>query len=189
MSPQQSDSGRTILAVVGAALVAFGVWALADRTGLIPQWFLRNWADLRGGLGLILLGAVVIWFARGGFKPPAAGKRLYRSRDDKWVAGVLGGLGTYFGIEPIALRLVFIALMALGSGWPIGIYIVMAIIVPVEPVGMAGAVGAATPFVAAPSAPAPPAPAEPPVAPMPPAPAEPPVAPMPAPPVPPEDTP
>lgn len=35
--------------------------------------------------------------------------RLHRSRDDRWVAGVIGGIAAYTGIRPFPLRLVTIA--------------------------------------------------------------------------------
>lgn len=35
-------------------------------------------------------------------------KRFYRSREDRWIAGVCGGLGEYFNIDPILVRLAFI---------------------------------------------------------------------------------
>src|SRR3972149_3655691 len=38
-------------------------------------------------------------------------KRLYRSREDRWIAGVGGGLARYFGMDPTPLRLGFILLL------------------------------------------------------------------------------
>jgi phage shock protein C len=37
-------------------------------------------------------------------------KKLYRSEDNKIVAGVLGGIGEYFDIDPIVIRVFFIFL-------------------------------------------------------------------------------
>jgi phage shock protein C len=57
-------------------------------------------------------------------------KRLYRSKDDRMVAGVCGGIAEYFGIDPTLVRLLFV-FGALGtvSGlfWA---YLIMAIVVP-----------------------------------------------------------
>lgn len=61
-------------------------------------------------------------------------KRLYRSRKERMVAGVCGGLAEYFDIDPTIVRLVFV-LLALAGGPGLVIYIVMAIVVPEEPVG------------------------------------------------------
>ncbi|PKQ38493.1 MAG: hypothetical protein CVT59_02325 [Actinobacteria bacterium HGW-Actinobacteria-1] len=65
---------------------------------------------------------------------PAKGTRLYRSRDDKWVSGVLGGLARYLGIDAVLLRIAFLALVFLGNfGSGIVAYIILAIVIPEEP--------------------------------------------------------
>lgn len=59
-------------------------------------------------------------------------KRLYRSRQDKVVSGVCGGLANYFNIDPVIIRLAWTMFAVFGVG--IITYIVAMIIVPVEPV-------------------------------------------------------
>ena len=58
-------------------------------------------------------------------------KRLYRSRKDRKIWGVCGGLAEYFNIDPTIIRIVAVASLFCGSlgFW---IYIIMAIVVPVE---------------------------------------------------------
>jgi len=58
-------------------------------------------------------------------------KRLTRSTSDKMIAGVCGGLATYFNVDPSLVRVGF-ALMTLASGGFPGIvaYVVMMIVVP-----------------------------------------------------------
>lgn len=58
-------------------------------------------------------------------------KRLYRSRTDRMVAGVCGGLAQYFNIDVTLVRLVFLLLLVFGGGGFL-IYIVLAIVVPEE---------------------------------------------------------
>ena len=59
--------------------------------------------------------------------------RLYRSRDRRMIAGVCGGLGKYFNLDPIIVR-VFWVIFALASlGIALIVYIIMAIVVPEEP--------------------------------------------------------
>lgn len=58
-------------------------------------------------------------------------KRLYRSRKDRMVWGVCGGLAEYFNIDPVIVRLVFV-LLIFADGLGILAYIVMAIIFPSE---------------------------------------------------------
>jgi phage shock protein PspC (stress-responsive transcriptional regulator) len=64
-------------------------------------------------------------------------KKLYRSRTDKMVAGVCGGLGKYLGIDPTLIRLAFALLVLFGIGSGLLIYLVMMIVMPLEPEALA----------------------------------------------------
>jgi len=55
--------------------------------------------------------------------------RLRRSVDDKVVAGVCGGLGTYFGVDPLFFRLAFVVL-AIGGGSGVLIYLIAWLVIP-----------------------------------------------------------
>ena len=55
--------------------------------------------------------------------------RLRRSTDDKVIAGVCGGLGVYFGVDPLFFRLAFVVL-AIGGGSGVLLYIVAWLIMP-----------------------------------------------------------
>jgi phage shock protein PspC (stress-responsive transcriptional regulator) len=57
-------------------------------------------------------------------------RRLYRSRTDRMLFGVCGGLGKYLGIDPTIIRVIFVLLAFTGFG--ILAYILLAIIAPVE---------------------------------------------------------
>lgn len=59
---------------------------------------------------------------------------LYRSRSSRLIAGVAGGLGEYFGVDPIWIRVGFV-LLAAGGGSGLLIYVLMWILVPERPVG------------------------------------------------------
>ena len=61
------------------------------------------------------------------------GKKLYRSSTDKMLAGVCGGLGQYFGIDPTVVRLIFALLVVFGVGSGVILYIILALIMPLEP--------------------------------------------------------
>ena len=58
-------------------------------------------------------------------------KRLYKSKTNRVIAGVCGGLGDYFNIDPTLVRLLLVLLGCTGSG--IIAYLVAAIIMPEEP--------------------------------------------------------
>lgn len=42
-------------------------------------------------------------------------KRVYRNSYDKVIAGVAGGLANYFNVDPIIIRLLFVALAFAGA--------------------------------------------------------------------------
>ena len=59
------------------------------------------------------------------------GKRLYRSKKDRMICGVCGGIANYFNIDPTLVRLAGV-LIAMGAGSGILAYIIAAIIIPDE---------------------------------------------------------
>ena len=62
-------------------------------------------------------------------------KRLYRSRSDRKIAGVCGGMAQYFGIDPVIPRIVWVALI-LGAGIGLLAYLICWIVIPNEPAGV-----------------------------------------------------
>ena len=59
-------------------------------------------------------------------------KRLYRSRSDRMILGVCGGLGTYFGVDPTLVRVIAAVSLLLGLTG-ILVYLILAVVIPVEP--------------------------------------------------------
>lgn len=58
-------------------------------------------------------------------------KRLYRSRKNRVIAGVCGGIAEYLNVDPVLVRIVAIVLLFLGGGSIIA-YIIGVIIIPDE---------------------------------------------------------
>ena len=58
--------------------------------------------------------------------------RLYRSRRDRMLAGVAGGLAETWGADPSLVRIIWALLVILTGGAALLVYIVMAIVVPEE---------------------------------------------------------
>jgi phage shock protein C len=59
--------------------------------------------------------------------------KLYRSRENRMLGGVCGGLGEYFDIDPTLVRVIFIFGAFLGfPGALVLIYLVMLVLVPQE---------------------------------------------------------
>ncbi len=59
-------------------------------------------------------------------------KRLFKSKSDKKLCGVCGGVANYFNIDPTVVRLAWVAFTLLG-GSGILAYIIAAIVIPEEP--------------------------------------------------------
>ena len=59
-------------------------------------------------------------------------KKLYRSKKNRKIAGICGGIAEYFDIDPIIIRLITLILV-LSAGGGLIAYIVAWIIVPEEP--------------------------------------------------------
>lgn len=59
-------------------------------------------------------------------------RKLYRSRKERMIAGVCGGLGDYFDIDPTLVRLLFVVATLFGG--PMGplAYLIFMIVVPNE---------------------------------------------------------
>lgn len=61
-------------------------------------------------------------------------KQVYKSEDNKILAGVFGGLGEYMDVDPTILRLIFLLIVVFTGFFPgVILYIVAALIVPQKP--------------------------------------------------------
>lgn len=64
-------------------------------------------------------------------------KKLYRSSKNKIIAGVLGGVGEYFALDPVFVRLVFVigVILALPASlfMAVAVYAVALLIIPQRP--------------------------------------------------------
>jgi phage shock protein C len=69
--------------------------------------------------------------------PNTPQKRLYRSRDQRMLAGVCGGIADYLGMDPTIVRLVTVLLGIVSFGTALIGYIIAAIIIPEAPAGTA----------------------------------------------------
>jgi phage shock protein C len=65
--------------------------------------------------------------------------RLYRSVDDRVIAGVCGGLAARLALDPSLVRVLWVVVALVTAVFPmLVLYVVMAVIVPEEPGGFAG---------------------------------------------------
>ena len=68
---------------------------------------------------------------------PAPPRRLYRSRTNRMLGGVAGGLAEYLQVDSALVRLAFALLVLAGGAGFLG-YIIAWIVIPEEPAGEAG---------------------------------------------------
>ncbi len=59
-------------------------------------------------------------------------KRLYRSRRNRLLAGVCGGLGEYFNTDPTIIRIMWV-IISLAYGFGIAAYIIAWLLIPNSP--------------------------------------------------------
>ena len=60
-------------------------------------------------------------------------KKLYRSKKDRVVLGVCGGIGEYLDIDPSIIRILFILVFFFSSGLPLLAYILFGLVIPEAP--------------------------------------------------------
>ncbi|MDA3891608.1 MAG: PspC domain-containing protein [Salinivirgaceae bacterium] len=64
------------------------------------------------------------------YDEPLNRKRFYRDLDSNVIGGVCSGLGAYFGIDPVILRVLFVILSFAMAGFPVAVYLVLWIVTP-----------------------------------------------------------
>ena len=60
-------------------------------------------------------------------------KRLYRSRTDRMIGGVAGGMANYFDVDPTIVRLGWVAALLLFHVITVVAYVAACLIVPTQP--------------------------------------------------------
>lgn len=139
----------------GILLVGVGLMWLVSNLGLSlwNHWWGLSW-DVVLPVLLILAGVAFLFGGRNyvssptvqagsaetrqegeSVKPEAAAvpiRRLYRSRQDRKIFGVCGGLGEYFSVDTTIVRLLVVVSAFVSFGMTLLMYILMAIIVPKE---------------------------------------------------------
>lgn len=60
-------------------------------------------------------------------------KKLYRSTDNRMVAGIAAGMADYFNLDPTVLRVGWIILTIITGGMAILAYLILIFVIPNEP--------------------------------------------------------
>ena len=139
----------------GILLVALGIFWLAGNLGFSfwRHWWGFSW-DLLLPILLVLAGVAFLFGGRNYISnvpasqpastdpagpaypeatPNASGRKLYRSRTERKLFGVCGGLAMHFNIDPSIIRILFVLGVFASFGVALFVYFLMAIIVPDEP--------------------------------------------------------
>jgi len=61
------------------------------------------------------------------------GKKLYRSRGNRMIAGICGGLGEYLDADPTVIRIVFVILALFGLFPGVLLYLALWLVIPDAP--------------------------------------------------------
>lgn len=61
-------------------------------------------------------------------------RRLYKSKENKIIAGIIGGIGEYFNVDPVILRVIWTVIVAFTGFVPgIIVYLIAVFVVPDKP--------------------------------------------------------
>jgi phage shock protein PspC (stress-responsive transcriptional regulator) len=121
----------------GSLLIIVGVFLILRQTGLFYAfnfWHIpwqSVWAILLIGIGILLL--LNRQKATKGEQAEGNEKKLYRSRSQKMIAGVCGGLAEYFEIDVSVVRILWVIGTLLSAGVGILIYVAMFFLFPESP--------------------------------------------------------
>lgn len=136
MSSRNRQNEWSVL--VGIGLLALGVVLLFNRV-LGPLWYpfsqLMQWVGRIGWpLVLIAIGVLIISRARRGGAWDTGGRRLYRSRGNRMVGGVLAGFAEAFNADVTMVRIVYVLFTILTGFWAgFVLYIIAMIVMPEAP--------------------------------------------------------
>ena len=59
-------------------------------------------------------------------------KKLYRSKDERMIWGICGGLAKHFDLDPTIVRVIAVLTLLLGGGG-ILVYVILRFLIPLEP--------------------------------------------------------
>ena len=127
--------------IAGLVLVIFGLWGFCEA--IVPTWVLgvlanviyATWSVL---LPLVLLaaGIYLLWGVKKdkftGFIHGTPARPLRRSRTDRRLLGICGGIAYYFGIDSTVIRVISVILLLLLPFSVVLAYLLLAVLIPQE---------------------------------------------------------
>lgn len=128
--------------ILSLAMILFWIWSIIDciRSDISTEdkliWVLMIvFLNLLGSLLYLILSKIMGVRMVNNMK----GKKLYRSKSNRMISGVCGGLGEYLGIDTSIIRIIWV-LVTLFTGIFTGVivYVVFALVIPEKPKGVLG---------------------------------------------------
>ena len=125
----------------GAVLVIFGALLLLDNFDIFDRgWFRFHFFPWRLFWPLALIGLGIYLVTSAGtvrqtadeMKSWAKKNRLHKSRTEKSIFGVCGGLAEQFNIDPSVVRILFVFAFILSAGMAFLVYLALALILPYD---------------------------------------------------------
>ena len=124
-----------LLVLVGLGLIGGRLWQWVWPDFTAWGFYFGEWRRWAFAVGLMVVGILLVASSgRISARLPGKGQRLYRSRTQRMISGVLGGIAEYFSLDPTIVRLAFVGFALIAdAGAALVAYIVAAIIMPEEP--------------------------------------------------------
>ena len=139
----QNSSGKRgnapqVAVVIGVVLILIGAWNLVNV--LVPAAaisslinFIRHLWNVVWPCGLLAAGGYLLWATKSGklsgFAQPGNHEAFRRSRADKRIFGVCGGIAYYFGVDATVVRIIAVILLAAFPPMATVAYLVIALFV------------------------------------------------------------
>jgi len=127
--------------LIGSALILLGVFWLFDNLDFYWMDSIgRFFDDFSIPVLLMACGIAVIYFSKTTetdeketeMDQPQEPKRLYRVMRERMIAGVCSGLGYYFKVDPVLVRILFLISVFISFGATLLVYLVLALVTPKE---------------------------------------------------------
>lgn len=140
MADPNKPHASSVALVAGLLLIAIGLWNLIDI--VVPDPLLgfaasavRTIWRIAWPCALVAAGGYLLWASKKGkLASLASGGRgpFRRSRADKRLFGICGGIAYYFGVDSTMVRIIAVILLFLVPPTAIVAYLVVALLIPPE---------------------------------------------------------
>jgi len=104
---------------------------IANYFSMDPIWIRLLWVIFTMTFGIGLLAYIILWIVlpeSDDLEDKATYKKFFRNPDNRVLGGVSGGIASYFGIDTVVVRIIFLIGLFFGAGFVL--YIILWIITP-----------------------------------------------------------